>query len=383
MSAPACHVCGKGPVVLVAGYDGFRRVTSDCKPWPGGGQLAVCPACECAQAVLDARWHAEAKAIYDAYTIYHTSQGVEQSVFDQASGQATTRSARLMQRVMKEVPLPPSGRMLDIGCGNGAMIRAFSQLAPNWKLAGVEVNDHYCATVQAIPGVERLYVGDLDVVPGQFQLISLLHALEHIPEPRAMLTRIWDKLEPGGLLLIEVPDCAANPFMFLVADHSSHFFVPVLRELVRSAGFEVIAAVDNWVAKEITIVARKGLSRAQGAAGSVPAVLPAVTERLKWLEAVRAQARAMSAKGNFGLFGTSIAATWLYGELDGKVEFFVDEDPSRIGKQAYGRPIYRPADIPAGGEVLLALPTPLALQVKERLENLGNNAVYVVPPPVP
>lgn len=382
MSAPACHVCGAGPVVLVAGYDDFRRVTSDCKPWPAGGQCAVCPACQCAQAVLDTRWHAEARAIYDAYTIYHTSQGVEQSVFDQASGQATTRSARLLQRVLKEVPVPPSGRMLDIGCGNGAMIRAFSQLAPNWKLAGVEVNDHYCATVQAIPGVERLYVGDLDTVPGQFQLITLLHALEHIPEPRAILRRIWDKLEPGGLLLIQVPDCAANPFMFLVADHSSHFFLPGLRELVRGVGFEILAAANDWVAKEITIVARKSAATTSPAA-ALPAVLPAVQRRLDWLAAVRAQARTLSAQGNFGLFGTSIAATWLHAELDGRVDFFVDEDPSRIGKTCFGHSIRSPKELDSRATVFLALPTPLAEAVRTRLGSAGAGPTCVVPPPLP
>ena len=35
-------------------------------------------------------------------------------------------------------------------------------------------------------------------------------------------------------------------------------------------------------------------------------------------------------------------------ELEGKVDFFVDEDQNRIGRQLMGRPIVAPAQVPAG-----------------------------------
>ena len=141
---------------MLPGYSRFHRVTSDCKPWKPGGRLAVCSDCGVAQAVLDPAWHDEARRIYEAYTIYHQSKGVEQSVFDQTSGQAMSRSVRLLQRLQQEAPWPPRGRLLDIGCGNGALLRAFSGLAKGWTLAGVAVNDHYRSAVESIEGVERL-----------------------------------------------------------------------------------------------------------------------------------------------------------------------------------------------------------------------------------
>ncbi|PYL00940.1 MAG: hypothetical protein DME19_03445, partial [Verrucomicrobia bacterium] len=238
-----CHLCGAEKVTLVPGYQTFHRVTSDCKPWRPGGKLSVCADCGCAQAVLDQTWHEEAKhdqtwheeakQIYDAYTIYHQSQGIEQSVFDQASGQAGSRSTRLLERLRTEIPLPEKGRLMDIGCGNGALLRAFSGMNRGWSLAGVEVNDHYQSVVETIAGVEGLFTCSPEKVPGQFQLISLMHALEHIPSPREFIVKLRDKLEVGGLLLVQVPDCAQNPFMFLVADHATHSFVPTLKELVQ------------------------------------------------------------------------------------------------------------------------------------------------------
>ena len=432
-----CHICGSKAVTVFPQYQTFHRVTSDCKAWRPGGRMSVCNECGCAQAVLDQTWHEEAKQIYDAYTIYHQSKGIEQSVFDQASGQATSRSSRLLQRLQAEIPLPEKGRLMDIGCGNGALLSAFSGLSLGWSLAGVEVNDHYRSVVESITGVEQLFTCSPEEVPGRFQLISLMHALEHIPSPREFIVRLWDKLEIGGLLLIQVPDCAQNPFMFLVADHASHFFVSTLKELVQSAGYEVLVAANDWVAKEITVVAQRRGERASpdenrkdatrrhaphepphpnplslgGGEGAQTAgegevqgfnvrigpgkSLPGdglragvdpfrmVNERLQWLSRQLETARPLAKEGNFGLFGTSIAATWLFAELNGDVGFFVDEDPHRIGQTCFGRPIYPPGDAPADSYVFIALPTPLAAAVKHRLERQGLKLRFEIPGPLP
>ena len=78
----ACHICGASGLALIPAYQVLSRTTSDCKVWPAGGQMGVCPRCGCAQAVLDAAWHKDAGAIYGDYQIYHQSAGAEQSVFD-------------------------------------------------------------------------------------------------------------------------------------------------------------------------------------------------------------------------------------------------------------------------------------------------------------
>jgi len=342
----------------------------------------VCNDCGCAQAVNDEAWQSEAEQIYRDYTIYHQSKGAEQSVFDQASGQAISRSARLLERLRSEVSLPANGRLMDIGCGNGALLRAFSQMAPQWSMVGVEVNDHYRSEVEGIRGVEKLFTGSPADVPGRFQMISLMHALEHIPSPREFILKLWDKLEVGGWLLIQVPDCGRNPFMFQVADHASHFFAPTLKELVESAGYEVGVAAQDWVSKEITVLAHKA-----GPTSKVRPMLATfgniarVTTRLSWLGQVIKIAVALSEKGKFGLFGTSIAANWLFGELDGRVDFFVDEDPHRAGQEMLGRRIFSPSEVPPSSHIFIALPTGMAEKLNSRICQSGSGNCYVLPPP--
>jgi hypothetical protein len=82
---------------------------------------------------------------------------------------------------------------------------------------------------------------------------------------------------------------------------------------------------------------------------------------------IEASRSASTDSDNFGLFGTSIAATWLCGVLDDAVSFFVEEDPSRVGRLYMGRPVLRPDQAPSKSVVFLALVPEVALRVAERL----------------
>jgi hypothetical protein len=220
-------------------------------------------------------------------------------------------------------------------------------------------------------------------VPGQFQVVTLIHSLEHIADPATFLTGLWDKLSANGLLVVQVPDCWQNPFMFMVADHATHFFESTLRELVASAGYEIVVSADNWIAKELTLVARKrdqGLSN-RANAGENNTV--AVQRRVEWVVTLGQQSRLLAVTKTLGILGTSIAATWLQEELQGEAAFFVDEDPGRVGQTFMERPILHPGQVTAGSQVMIALPTPMAEQVRVRLARQAPEVNWLVPPPLP
>ena len=376
-----CHLCDGSAADIVPGYEAFRRVTSDCKPWPRGGQLCVCRTCGCVQKVIDPMWRADAEKIYDAYTIYHQSEGAEQSVFEDDTGQASSRSARLLERLQEaHAPLPETGRLLDIGCGNGALLRTFAHRRPRWSLVGTELNGKCRREVESIEGVEALYTCQPEHVPGTFDLVTLVHLLEHVRAPGDFLTQLRDKLGPGGLLLIEIPDYLQNPFDLLIADHCSHFTVETVTGLIQNAGLDVLSVATDWVPKELTVVARKTEHQTKRECRTLkPNSFKATADSLQWLEAIVATARIASANSPFGLFGTSIAATWLLSELEDSVSFFVDEDPHRAGKTYMNRPVYAPHEVPRGAHVLIALPTALAEAISRRLAGVG--VTFHLPPP--
>lgn len=368
-----CHVCGVQTVDMVPGYEAFHRVTSDCKPWYRGGRLYVCRACGCLQKAIDPAWLGEIGRIYDDYTIYHQSGGIEQAVF--RKGKAQSRSEQLVELVQPYLPLSDVGRLLDIGCGNGAFLRAFRRFAPRWSLAGTELSDKYRQTVESIKSVEALYTVAPNQVPGKFHIISMIHVLEHIPSPGNFLALLREKIEPDGLLLIEVPHHRQNPFDLLIADHSTHFTVDTLVPLLERSGYRVVTTALEWVPKELTVLARSDVLNGTVERPEFPSTpdssIKLAVQGLNWLESVLQAARECSAVGNFGLFGTSIAATWLFSELEGSVSFFVDEDPHRVGRTHMGRPIYHPSQVQAGSHVFMALPERLARAIAQRLQRPG------------
>lgn len=367
-TAAACHACGHAAITPVPGFEALPRVSSDCRPQPAGGRLAVCETCGLVQAVVDPAWRRETAAIYDNYAVYHQGGGAEQAVFTTRPGEAQPRSRRLVARLLDTIHLPATGRALDVGCGNGGFLRALTEQRPRWTLAGTELDERNRAAVTAIPRVEAFHAtADPGVISGVYDLVSLIHVLEHIVDPAAFLDRLRPRLGEGGHLLIQVPYFPHNPFELLIADHSSHFTPDTLARLLGCAGMRPIVTSVDWVAKELSVVAC--LAATTAAPGEAPAAgaLEAATAAVAWLSRVFQQARALGACRRLGLFGTSIAASALAGALGDAIAFYMDEDPARVGGRHLGRPILTPAQAPPESDILIALPTPIARAVVQRL----------------
>jgi 2-polyprenyl-3-methyl-5-hydroxy-6-metoxy-1,4-benzoquinol methylase len=376
----ACHICGAQDLAEVPEFVRLPRVTSDCKPFPAGGQLAVCHQCGAVQKPANARWREEAASIYRNYDIYFQSGGVEQSVFDPTAGLPRLRSQVLLEHLNVLRPFAETGTALDVGCGKGTFLSAFARLHPGWKLSGYELSRANEPVLAEIPGFGRLYTGPLSDLPSDFDLITLVHALEHFETPVDGLRELAPKLAPDGMIVVEVPNVGATPFDLLVADHASHFTRADLDRLTRRAGLAVLALADDWMVKELSLAAIRAEAGTRPVPPSEPgAVYDAVVRRVAWLGAVLDQARnAAGGTGPFGIFGTSVAAMWLYGELESAVDFFVDEDPGRIGT-LHGRPVLAPDRIPNGATVYLTLIPHVAQAVATRI---GRSDVRLEVPPV-
>jgi SAM-dependent methyltransferase len=286
-----------------------------------------------------------------------------------------------LERLLEVSGVPRVGSVLDVGCGSGGTLKAFEKLG-NWALYGLDIDDRNLPSLRAMRGFRDLYTCSPAEVSEQFNIITLVHSLEHFPCPGETLKNLQRGLSADGCLLIEVPNAAANPFDYVVADHLTHFTPETLAYLVRCAGFHVQCVATDWVSKEISLVA------IPGADGVLPADIPRPNSRVSvigqvtWLnDFVDSAVRSSAAPGPFGLFGTSIAATWLWPAVSDRVQFFVEEDPNRIGRTYMGRPVLDPAQVPLRAEVFLAVVPAMAASIKERLKYLPIN--FSDPPPIP
>ena len=151
-----------------------------------------------------------AEHVYANYDINHQSEGAEPTIFDSAKGSGP-RSLILLRNFLDTGELAEEGRLLDIGCSNGNLLQTFHSLRPRWKLSGAELVDQWKETVLALPGVEAFYSGPNPAYAGRFDVISLSHVLEHIPDPIPFLKAISGHLTPGGRLLLACRTCGRTP----------------------------------------------------------------------------------------------------------------------------------------------------------------------------
>jgi 2-polyprenyl-3-methyl-5-hydroxy-6-metoxy-1,4-benzoquinol methylase len=371
-----CLICGADALEAIEGFAELSRVTSDCKPWPAGGAMNCCGACGAIQKLADAKWFGEIEQIYRDYQIYELSGGSEQVIFSEA-GVAAPRSKGLVDFIAANSGTDRAGKLIDIGCGNGSQLKRFAAALPGWRLYGSELSDSVRASLQTIPNFVELYTRPIRDVQERFDVVTMFHALEHMPDPLAALRDAAGLLNKDGRLFIEIPNAAISPFDLLIADHLLHFSPAHLGYLASRAGLSVSILLDDLVPKEITLLAELGGElRARPAPAATSEI---VRSNVAWLAAMLAEAREAAGRAKtFGVFGTAISGMWLYGALRDKVAFFVDEDMSRVGNFFEGIPILSPAQAPAGSTIFVPLLPEVARRVVGR--HAGSAVAYVEPP---
>ena len=322
------------------------------------------------QKIADPEWLRETGEIYADYDMYHQSAGNDQPVFDPVSGRPSGRCEVLARRLLESGSLPDSGALLDVGAGSGAMLAAFSAAARGWKLFGLDLDDRKEPALRTVPRFEQLFTVPPAQLTRQFDLITLIHSLEHFPDPLVMLRELREKIASGGRLFVQVNNAERTPFDLVVADHLCHFTPRSLAHIVARAGFGVETTRTDWVNKEISLLAMAVPGPSQPDLSDPRAAVAKVEADVAWLNGMLAHARSAANGGRFGIFGTSVAATWLAGGLGDAVSFFIDEDPARHGRQHLGRPILKPDQIPPGAVVYLAFVQEVAEAIRRRLAGL-------------
>ena len=135
--------------------------------------------------------------------------------------------------------VPGVSRHLDIGCSMGILLQRF-QAEYRDRAVGVEPGEMHRAQaakngLTVYPTLEELEKAG----EARFDLVSMSHVLEHLPDPVGYLSHLRDfLLTPDGWLLIEVPNLYAHD-SFEVA-HLYAFSPHTLTETLHRGGFEVV-----------------------------------------------------------------------------------------------------------------------------------------------
>ncbi|KGM55122.1 hypothetical protein N800_00390 [Lysobacter daejeonensis GH1-9] len=159
---------------------------------------------------------------------------------------STNQRGESVRRQFDVGPRAPHQRVLDIGCGQGGAIRAFS--AAGRDAIGIEIDPTLAEYARLNLGPQGDRIKCLDVLTcnldelGTFDLILCSDVIEHVGDPDAMVAIAARLLRPGGTFVLQVPN--KDSIHQVIAD--GHFRIAGLTLLSRQEGRELKRQLQGW-----------------------------------------------------------------------------------------------------------------------------------------
>jgi len=159
--------------------------------------------------------------------------------------------------------LPPNGRVLDVGCGDGFHLRLLRDHGePGWLLEGADLDERAVRAVRA-SGLDAYHgtIESLELREATYDLVYSIMTIEHVPHPDRFLRAIYRVLKPGGRLVLVTDSTDTVDFKLFQKSYwggyhfPRHFYLfnrSSLARLASSAGFQVrrmntLVSPVNWV----------------------------------------------------------------------------------------------------------------------------------------
>ena len=233
-----CNFCGN------KNRDDFDVVLKERKmkkaPLESGFQLVCCNKCDLM--FVNPRPKIEYLSRYYHEEWYGYGEGVIHR-----SSESNSTNNYFKWRCEKISKYCSSGKVLDVGCQTGGLLECFYDRG--YDVYGVELSDSYrkfCADQFGFMVFKDLF--DVPFKNDSIEIVSFLHVLEHVPNPRQHMKKAYDILKPGGLLVIEVP--SADSLMFrifkrnlwglMIPMHLYQFTSDVLINQLKLTGFHIM-----------------------------------------------------------------------------------------------------------------------------------------------
>jgi 2-polyprenyl-3-methyl-5-hydroxy-6-metoxy-1,4-benzoquinol methylase len=141
----------------------------------------------------------------------------------------------------------PAPRVLDVGCGQGELLRDLAARLPGARIAGSDLSAQSLLDTRkrnrefelfslniADPNFAQSYADRL----GAFDLLVCSEVLEHIPDDHLAARNLAALLAPGGALIATVPGGKMSRYDQRIG-HQRHYRPQLLEQLLAGAGLRV------------------------------------------------------------------------------------------------------------------------------------------------
>lgn len=145
-------------------------------------------------------------------------------------------------------PAGGSPRLLDVGCGSGLLLSVLK--SRGFDVRGFDSSREARAVAKHLHGVD-VVVGESVAKAGfaadEFDVVTLFHVLEHVSDPRQVLSEVRRILQPQGRVLVQVPNIESWQSRLFggrwygldVPRHVVNYSHYAIRKLLGSAGFRI------------------------------------------------------------------------------------------------------------------------------------------------
>jgi SAM-dependent methyltransferase len=170
----------------------------------------------------------------------NTKKGFINSTYQNVRKYTLLKKLQLISKYYK------TGKILDIGCGTGEFLKICNDA--KWQTLGIEPDDEARNMGINNFGLDVRKEEDLVKLPNEsFDIISMWHVLEHVPDLNGRIEEIKRLLKPNGLIIIAVPNCNSldakiyreNWAAYDVPRHLYHFTPKDIETLCRLHGLKL------------------------------------------------------------------------------------------------------------------------------------------------
>jgi SAM-dependent methyltransferase len=393
-----CPIC-EGTLVDTLHHQAF--VLTENHPLADGYDVVCCDTCGFvyADTAVTQRAYDEFYADSSKYTDVQTSTGGGNLPWDD---QRLENTAREIARLVPDV----DAQIVDIGCANGGLLRWLSRLGRR-RLVAVDPALACVRAAERAPGVTGM-VGNLFQLPRQIEgadCVILSHVLEHVRDLRPALHAVFEKMRPGGMLYVEVPDATryadyiTAPLQDFNTEHINHFSLRSLNALLEANDFQVrhegqktIEASAGVPYPALWIMAERRPTSSTGPASAPMRDVELRTSIERYILRSLAQISAIDEHLSRTLADVDQIVVWGAGQTilkllavsrlaRAKIAAFVDTNPMLHGKQLRGAPILSP-------DALGSFPQPILIgslisqePIARRIRELGlpNRVLFLKP----